>query len=156
VEALDDYSQILEHADEPTRHDFSAYGQILGELGDFERGLESLDRSVAIAREKDDLVGLAFSLSGRGRALAGLGRLDEAEEAFRESLKLRPDNAWLHFHRGMMYVEQKKLSQALACFELALCVESPKLPPGKRRRAAGFIKTLRGGSPGVQQPSTMV
>jgi tetratricopeptide (TPR) repeat protein len=155
VEALDDYSQILEHADEPTRHDFSAYGQILGELGDFERGLESLDRSVAIAREKDDLVGLAFSLSGRGRALAGLGRLDEAEEAFRESLKLRPDNAWLHFHRGMMYVEQKKLSQALACFELALCVESPKLPPGKRRRAAGFIKTLRGGSPGVQQPSTM-
>ena len=154
VEALEDYSVILEQSDEATRHDFSAFGQILGELGEFERGLESLDRSVEIAREQDDLVGLAFSLSGRGRALAGLGRFDEADVSFTESLKLRPDNAWLHFNRGMMYFEQKKLKQALACFELALCVDSPKLPPGKRRRAAGFVKTIRSESAGATGPST--
>jgi tetratricopeptide (TPR) repeat protein len=153
VEALDDYTYLLEHADEPTRHDFSAHGQVLGELGEFERGLESLDRSIEIARENEDLVGLAYSLNGRGRALAALGRLEEAEEAFRESLKHRPENAWLHFNRGLMYVEQNQLNQALACLELALCVESPKLPPGKRRRAAGFIKKLRGNQESQQSNS---
>ncbi len=94
---------------------------------------------------------MAYSLNGRGRALAALGRLEEAEEAFRESLKLRPENAWLHFNRGLMYAEQNKLNQALACFELALSVESPKLPPGKRRRATGFINKLRGNQES-QQP----
>lgn len=153
VEALDDYAYILEHADEPTPQDLNAHGQILGELGDFERGLESLDRSIVLAKEQEDAVGLAFSLNGRGRALAALGRLEEAEVAFRESLILRPDNAWLYFNRGLMYVEQKKLNQALACFELALCLESPKLPPGKRRRAASFINRLRGGSQEGQESS---
>jgi tetratricopeptide (TPR) repeat protein len=144
VEALDDYAHLLEHAGEPTRHDLSAHGQVLGELGEFERGLESLDRSIALARQEDDLVSLAFSQSGRGRALAALGRLAEAEEAFGESHQLRPENAWLHFNRGLMGVEQNHLNQALDCFELALRVESPKLPPAKRRRAAGFINKLRG------------
>jgi tetratricopeptide (TPR) repeat protein len=144
VEALEDYSQIIEHGDEEvTRHDFSAYGQILGEMGEFERGLESLDRSIEIAREQQDHVGLAFSLNGRGRALAGLGRLPEADAAFTESLKLKPDNAWLHFYRGLMYLEQNQTGHALACFELALCMESPKLPPGKRRRATGFVTKIR-------------
>jgi tetratricopeptide (TPR) repeat protein len=153
VEALEDYTEILEHSDEPTRHDFSAHGQILGELGEFERGLESLDRSIVIARKKEDFIGLAFSLNGRGRALAALGRLEEADEAFRESLKLRPENAWLHFNRGLMYAEQNKLNSALACFELALSVESPKLPPGKRRRATGFINRLRGNQAGQESNS---
>jgi tetratricopeptide (TPR) repeat protein len=147
VEALEDYSHILEHGDdEVTRHDFSAFGQILGELGEFERGLEALDRSIEIAREQQDRVGLAYSLNGRGRALGGLGRLREAEEAFTESLKLKPDNAWLHFYRGLMHVEQDQPTQALDCFELALRLESPKLPPGKRRRTLGFIKKIRGES----------
>jgi tetratricopeptide (TPR) repeat protein len=145
VGALEDYSHILDHGDdEVTRHDFSAFGQILGELGEFERGLEALDRSIEIAREQQDRVGLAYSLTGRGRALTGLGRLREAEEAFTESLKLKPDNPWLHFYRGLMHFAQEQPKRALACFELALCMESPKLPPAKRRRALGFVKKIRG------------
>jgi tetratricopeptide (TPR) repeat protein len=149
VEALEDYSQIIEHGDEATRHDFSAFGQLLGELGEFERGLEALDRSIEIAREQQDRVGLAFSLNGRGRALSGLGRLGEAEEAFTESLQLKPDNAWLHYYRGLMYLEQEKQTHALACFELSLRMDSPRLPPGKRRRAAGFAKKIRSSSEGA-------
>ena len=118
--------------------------RLLGELGEFERALEAIDRSVEISRAQQDPIGMAFSLNGRGRALVGLGRHREAEEAFDESLKLKPDNAWLHFNRGILYLDQKEPAQALVCFELALCVQSPKLPPGKRRRAAGFIKMIRG------------
>lgn len=143
VEALDDYGHIINHCDEATRHDFSAYGQILGELGEFDRALESLDRSIEIARDEDDRVGLAFSVNGRARALAGLGRFAEAEQAFEESLRLKPDNAWLHFNRGLMYVEQQDATNAVTCYEESLRVSSPKLPPAKRRRAAGFIEMTR-------------
>ena len=143
VEALDDYAYIIENSDGATRHDYSAYGQILCELGEYESGLASLDRSIEIAREEEDQVGLAFSLNGRGRALAGLGRLDEAEVAFNESHGLKPENAWLHFYRGLMYFEQKDATKALACCEQALIASSPKLPPAKRRRAQGFIETMR-------------
>ena len=143
VEALEDYTHLIENCDDVTRYDFSAYGQVLGELGEFEKGLEALDRSIEIAKEQDDPVGLAFSYNGRGRVLVGLGRLEEAEESFIESLKIKPDNAWLHYNRGMMFFERKESTKALACFELALCVESPKLPPGKRRRANGFIQKMR-------------
>lgn len=143
VEALEDYRHIVENCDDATRYDFSAYGQVLGEMGEFEKGLEALDQSIEIAKDQDDPVGLAFSYNGRGRVLVGLGRLEEAEDSFIESLKIKPDNAWLHYNRGMMYFEQKESMKALACFELALCVESPKLPPGKRRRANGFIQKMR-------------
>ncbi len=134
VEALEDYSEIIEHSEEATRHDYSAYGQILAELGEFEQALESLDRSIQIGEEEQDLTGLAFSLNGKGRALAGLGRIEEAEECFSKSIQLKPDNAWLHFNRGLMYAETKQLAQALACFELALNMNSPKLSPAKRLR----------------------
>lgn len=143
VEALEDYSHIIDNSDEATRHDYSAYGQILGELGEFEKALESLDRSIEIAQEEDDRVGLAYSLNGRGRALAGMGRVAEAEEAFTESFRLKPDNAWLHFNRGLMYVEQNDPVKAVDCYEQSLRVSSPKIPPAKRRRATGFIDSTR-------------
>lgn len=143
VEALEDYTYLIENCEDATRYDFSAYGQVLGELGEYEKGLDALDRSIEIAKEQDDQVGLAFSFNGRGRVLVGLNRLQEAEDSFIESLKIKPDNAWLHYNRGMMFFEQNESTKALACFELALCVESPKLPPGKRRRASGFIQRMR-------------
>lgn len=142
VEALEDY-EVLTRSEAATRHDFSAYGQLLCELGEYERGLESLDRSVEIARERDDRVGLAYSLSGRGRALSGLGRFQEAEEAFAESLRLKPGNAWLHFHLGLMHMDRNEPSAALECLERALSLGKPKLSPPKRRRAAGLVRRIR-------------
>jgi len=147
VEALEDYSLILQHPDEVTRHDFSAHGQILAELGEFELALESLLESVRIAREENDGAGLAWSLNGQGRALTGLERYEEAEQCFTESVRLKPDNAWLHFYRGLMYIAQKQPNSALACFELALSVCSPRLPPGKCSRAQGFVNSMRGTTP---------
>lgn len=150
VEALEDYSHIIEHCEEVTGHDFNAYGQVLVELGEFEKGLEALDRAVALAREQQDTVGLAFSLNGRGRALAGLENWRDADEAFAESLSLKPENAWLHFNRGLMYLERSEPQKVLACFELALAVQSPKLSPGRRRRASAFIKSVRGSAAEAQ------
>lgn len=146
VEALDDYAKVIQDSEDATRHDFSAYGQILCELGDFERGLEALDRSIALAKETEETSGMAYSLNGRGRALTGLGRYEEAKESFYESEKINPDNAWLHFDRGLLYLELKDHEQARACFEHALQAESPRLSPRKRRRAEGFLTSSLGDS----------
>lgn len=143
VEALDDYAYLIENSDEATRHDYSAYGQILCELGEFKNGLASLDHSIELAKEEEDQVGLAYSLNGRGRALTGLGRFAEAETAFTDSERLKPDNAWLHYYRGLMYFERKDTTNAIACCERALVASSPKLPPAKRRRAQGLIEYIR-------------
>jgi tetratricopeptide (TPR) repeat protein len=143
VEALQDYRYLIEEDQEVTRHDCSACGQVLAELGEFEEALAQLNRSIDLAKEQGDTVGLAFSLNGRGRALTGLGRLDEAERSFDESLALRPANAWLHFNRGLLYLERQQPEYALACFELALRVQSPKLTPRKRQRAQGFVDKMR-------------
>ena len=148
VEALDDYNVILQEDEERTRADDSAYGQVLCEIGEFEQALTTLDRSIELARHDEDTLGLAFSLNGRGRALAGLNRFEDAEQAFAESIQLKPDNAWLHFNRGLMYLTQSDQTRARECFEQSLKVTSPRLTPAKRRRALGFIQTMRdSGSP---------
>ncbi|HEY0984213.1 tetratricopeptide repeat protein [Schlesneria sp.] len=143
VDALDDYAHIIENTDDATRHDYSAYGQILCELGEYQDGLVSVEHSIEIAREEDDRVGLAYSVNGQGRALAGMGLYDQAECSFAESYSLKPDNPWLHFYRGLMYVERDDTKKAFACFEQALSANSPKLPPAKRRRALGYVETIR-------------
>jgi len=144
VEAIDDYKLILEGDEDWTRSDDNALGQVLCEIGECDQALTALDRSIELARHEDDRLGLAFAMNGRGRALAGLSRFEEAEQAFTESLRLKPDNAWLHFNRGLMYLAQNNHSRAIECFELSLNVTSPKLTPAKRRRALGFIQTMRG------------
>jgi tetratricopeptide (TPR) repeat protein len=143
VEALQDYRHLISQVHDVTRHDCSACGQVLAEMGEFEEALVQLDRSIELARQQGDTVGLAFSLNGRGRALTGLGRCDEAERSFDQSLALRPANAWLHFNRGLLYLQREQPEYARACFELALHVQSPKLPPRKRQRAQGFIDKMR-------------
>ena len=45
---------------------------------------------LAILDQSDEL--RAVALRGRGFALTELGRLDEAEVAYRDSLKLKPEN----------------------------------------------------------------
>jgi tetratricopeptide (TPR) repeat protein len=154
VEALEDFSHAIDVAETPSRFDFSACGQVLAELGDFERAIEFLDHAVQLARDAEDTTGLAFSLNGRGRALAGLERYQEAEQEFAESLKLKPDNAWLHFNRGLMYIARQLPEKSTACFELALRVDSPKLPPCKRRRAEGFLDKAHAASGSTEGESS--
>ena len=66
-------------------------GAALNHLKRPQEALSSYEAMLAILDQSDEL--RAVALRGRGFALTELGRLDEAEVAYRDSLKLKPENA---------------------------------------------------------------
>jgi tetratricopeptide (TPR) repeat protein len=144
VNALQDYTHLIEVQEEPDVAAYNGRGQVYAELGDYELAVQDLEQAVEIGR-KSDPSALPYSLSGLGKALAGLGRLEEAELAFRESLALKPDNAWLHFNRGLLYLTKNEPREAGLCFELSLRLSNPKLSPRKSAKAQGFVDRLKQG-----------
>ena len=102
--------------------------------------LLALVRAVALGQKRGGKTGLAYAYNGRALVLAGLGRLDEALRDFDRSLQDCPDNAWLHYNRGLVFHHLGRHSEAAACFQQALDKTDPALPPKKRERARGFLK----------------
>ena len=143
VEALQDYSHLIHTQEESDAAAFNGRGQVYAELGEYELALTDLETAVKVARKNKDS-GLPYSLSGLGKTLTGLARYDEAEAAFRESLSIQPDNAWLHFNRGLLYLAKEDHRSAGLCFELALRLENPRLSPRKRARAEAFVERING------------
>ena len=143
VESLQDYSHLIETEDDPEPMLYGSRGQVYAELGDFDQALGDLEKAVELFRRKqDDETGLAYCLNGLGRTLTGLDRMDEADAAFRESAALQPENAWLQFNRGLMFLARNDPESASRCFELSLQLKKPRLSPRKRARAEGFISSL--------------
>lgn len=147
VEAIDDYSHLIAAIEDAAQRPYNARGQAYAELGEFEKALDDLDRAIATARENGSSAQLAYALNGRGRALTGLRRYAEAERDFAESLKLKPDNAWLHFNRGLLYLASGQPEAAATCLGLALNVTGPPLTPRKRARARGFLAKMTRAQP---------
>jgi tetratricopeptide (TPR) repeat protein len=142
VEALHDYDQLLllpEQPDQPRTGLLISRAAVLGELGEFDQALEILHPAIADARTSRGR-DLARGLNALGRTLTGLERFAEADEAFRESLSMEPENAWLHFNRGLFFVVQGQRLAAAKCFALALRLKRPPLSPRKRLQATGFIR----------------
>jgi tetratricopeptide (TPR) repeat protein/putative methionine-R-sulfoxide reductase with GAF domain len=69
-------------------------GQVLVDAGRYAEAIEDLD--FAVAHEQDPQM-RAYPLRGRAVARAGLGQAERAEEDFRQSKLLAPDNAWLYY-----------------------------------------------------------
>jgi tetratricopeptide (TPR) repeat protein len=70
-------------------------GQALADAGQYDEALEDLN--LAIANKKISPLMLAYALRARGVAHAGLGQMVDANEDFRRSGKLAPENAWLYY-----------------------------------------------------------
>jgi tetratricopeptide (TPR) repeat protein len=141
VEAIDDYSRILEQEDSPGSR-FSALGsrgQILVELGDYEAGLADLNAALQLANAEESPIHRAYVLSGRALAYAGLKMLDHAWADFSASIKGCPENAWVHYNHGRVYDMLGEPYKAAVCFDLALALNEPPLTPRKRTRAAAYV-----------------
>ncbi|MCY2964998.1 MAG: tetratricopeptide repeat protein [Planctomycetota bacterium] len=145
-EALDDYERALQLCEEPTAGLWNGRGQVLAELGEFELALVDLEKAVAVSRSSERNY-LPYCLNGLGKILTGLGRLEEADVAFQESLALQPENAWLQYNLGQFWIARGSVKEAVACFERALRYKKPPLPPGKRAKAQGFIRRSGGSDP---------
>jgi len=142
VEALQDYGHLIESLESRSAGAYSGRGQVYAEMGEFELALPDMQRAVELARDSDRGC-LPYSLSGLGKSLTGLGRLEEADAAFRESLSLEPENAWLQFNRGLFFMAKHEPQHARMCFELALRLTKPALSPRKKAKAQGFVDRMK-------------
>lgn len=139
VEAAEDYSQLLKLEDDAP-FAYAGRGQVYVELGEYELAMADLDKAVDMERQATSETGLAYALSGRALARAGLQRFDEAQQDFEESVQLRPDNAWVHYNQGLVYRLLNELNQAAKSFRRALEMTDPQLTKRKRERAEAFLQ----------------
>lgn len=85
-------------------------GYVLNRLGRFQDGFATYENAVRLAeRYTASSDQLPPALRGTGFSLIELGRLDEAEAAFRRSLEIDPDNA-LPLHE-LRYIEELRRSR---------------------------------------------
>lgn len=141
VEAVDDYTRVIELDDE-SADDLASRGQALAELGEYERALIDLDHALELTQGQVSPASRAYPLSGKGLALVGLGRFDEAHQAIEQSIELCPDNAWAHYNRGLLFREQGLTTKAVESFQEAIGLSHPALTPRKRQRAEAFIQQV--------------
>lgn len=104
---------------------------------DFADALEWWSRAADSARESDDPVGVAYGISGRGLALLSLGRVDEAEHAIREGLRIavEQNEEWLtgltRIWLGTLLLASGHARDSVAVFEGAI--------EGARRRGDRLV-----------------
>ncbi len=140
VEAIEDYGRILQQ-DDGKGSRFSALssrGQVHVESGDYEAGLMDLNEALSQGQQ-ETRTHLAYALSGRALAHAGLEHLEEARADFAASIRDCPENAWVHYNHGRVYDKLGEPLKAAHCFELALALDEPSLTPRKRARAQAYV-----------------
>lgn len=146
VEALEDYNAAFE-PESDNASVLRCRGQAYSELSEYELALADLDQAVPIFERKGIEVELGYALSARSIALGGLERWEEAWRDWDRALLIQPDDAWLHYNAGLLYLGQHQPEKASWCFGLALACENPRLPPVKQARARGFLKSLESKRP---------
>lgn len=104
---LDQAEALAPHWAEPLAE--RAY--LVGKLGDRAASLQIYQRAMALAEKYPSSAYLKpMLLRGMGFALIELDRLDEAEQAFNQSLQLEPGNALAR--NELRYIEQLRFSRA--------------------------------------------
>lgn len=137
-EALADYDEIISYRGESSSL-LSARGQVLVEMGYYERAADELSRA---AESSNDRKLTAYARGGLGMALAGLEDFAGALREFESSISLEPDNAWVYFRRAACYERMQDIPAAVADYRRSLEVKNPPLTPHRREEARARIKTL--------------
>ncbi len=149
VEAVEDYTHLLEETGE-TFFALNGRGQVFAEMGEYTAALDDLNRAIELVEGDPPGTAAAYARNGRGLAMAGLERYDEAQREFDASRAICPDNAWLDYNQGWMHHQRHQTQQAAASFRAALEKQSPRLTPRKRSRARAFLASLEKPAEGRQ------
>lgn len=139
VEAYDDYTRVLEIVPEQPEV-LSARGQVQAEMGEWRPALDDLDIAADLSRKAGANLTLAFTLSGKSLAFAGLDRIDESNRVFEESVKLCPTNPWVYYHRGLIMFRRGVYSEAQRWLQRSLELEEPALSARKKKRALSLVE----------------
>jgi tetratricopeptide (TPR) repeat protein len=141
VEAVEDYTHLLEEAGE-TFFALNGRGQVFAEMGEYSAALNDLNRALELAEKDPPGIAAAYAHNGRGLALAGLERYEDAQQEFEASRAIAPDNAWLDYNQGRVHHQRRQPQQAVECFRSALEKKSPQLTPRKRSRVRAYLASL--------------
>jgi tetratricopeptide (TPR) repeat protein len=128
--ALEVYQRAVESAPQSrtAAHNLAA---IQGDLGRFEAAAAGARRAFALGLDAPE-TWLVY-----GRALVGLGRLDEAERALRESIRRRPYSGDAHQDLAqLIWMRTAKAGEAAAVLDLAL----RSAPAGQTARDLALLK----------------
>jgi tetratricopeptide (TPR) repeat protein len=138
--ALRDYSEVLRIAPGDPES-LAGRGQVLVDVGEYGPALADLDQALRAYAETEPSKRTpmkeaeAYARNGRGAALAGLGRFDEALGEFQKSIALCAENAWVYFNRARAYEAHGDAALAAADYRLALSLDKPKLSALKAAQA---------------------
>jgi tetratricopeptide (TPR) repeat protein len=150
-EAIEDYSRALE-LKEGDVVSLSGRGQVLAEVGQGVNAINDLDlalQEIKTAPKSDptwiewykDLE--AFVHNGRGAALAALGEIAPAMNAFERSIAMCPENAWVYYNRAHVHDLARDFRNAHADYQTALAKKRPPLNPIRKSRAEARLREMR-------------
>ncbi len=113
---------------------YSGIGQVYHRKGDDARSFDAYDRALRFNRNDPNVY------IGRGVALSGLGRPEEALASFNKALEIDQRNARAYGHRALLYERLGRDSDALADYETAIRLD----PSGTmvRRYRGGLLSQL--------------
>jgi len=149
-EALADYSRALQ-IEPRCMATLCNRGQLLAEMGEFERAVTDLDlawqalQEIKIITSEQKQGCEARICNGWGVACAGLGDFPRAFTEFSKSIALEPENAWAYFNRARAYEAQNQREEAIADYRTALETYEPKLSPLKKKYAEERLRELLAG-----------
>lgn len=110
----------------PTASLYHQAGRGFQALGHYDEAIESYRQSAALAQDAD---GLYWTYVFLARNLQVTQRRQEAIEALRAALNLRPQSAETHFALGILYYTDHQFDQAVSAFQTAIAL-APHNPQG--------------------------
>ena len=143
VEAIDDFTSVVKLSEDDNYDALSSRGQVYAEIGEYDLAITDLKKVIDAKPEKTNPSLVAHAHCGLGLAYVGQNDFELADQHFRNSIETNPENAWLQYNQGLMYVQQKDPEKAVVCFDLALQFAKPKLPPRKKQKAEAYLKSFR-------------
>jgi CHAT domain-containing protein len=127
-----------------------SWGEILLANGEFDKAFEKLElAAVAEASAYAPLVRTTL-LKNKGRALVGLGRLEEAAKVYAEALSLANDTGYSALRReiltsqGKLQVKFNHLDQAIADFGSAITIVNNTREKLRQETEADFAQATQG------------
>jgi tetratricopeptide (TPR) repeat protein len=123
----------------PASRVFHARGQVLAELGQYDDAIEELTEALRIPRSSQSA---ALARSARAFAMGMSGDLGPALEEFRDAEQIIPFSSWLHYWRGLCYLEHGQPDEASKSLVLALGRNMTTLNRLKRENAQRLLDDL--------------
>jgi len=110
-------------------------GDCYKEKGEYEKAEEEYDLALESAKSDKDLGEemMAKATAGKGDIYVRKGDLEKAQNFFKESIALLPENEILPYNVGEIYFANQKLDEAIQYYDIAIKIKPDWSPPHYRQ-----------------------